>query len=360
MGKHSNGRGRTRVGLRGAGRAQTHRIARRPSGARTSLSPTSTLLLARLGTTPAGSATQTRLVRDLLPLIGSAQSRAECGTIFETELRALHAAGHVEPGARASWRITASGRSLFRECFGAAPGRGAKWSALKQYQLPALALAATNGAPAADIRSIGGLRAAILDREYGLGLDPSATLAQARDALAWKQLGVSTTRPFKVRTVLEWAFGRLLELEREIPVAEALARLAALKAGARRPDPTALAPALLRRWTSHSKPAAPRSMPLAEFAQVVGQGVRECPGGRFGPDKVFISHVWGQLRDVLGSRGIDEARFKKLLVDANREDLLALDRADLVPAMDPEDVAASETRYLNATFHFIRAGRKLR
>jgi hypothetical protein len=32
---------------------------------------------------------------------------------------------------------------------------------------------------------------------------------------------------------------------------------------------------------------------------------------------------------------------------------LELSRADLVAAMDPEDVRSSETRHLNAEFHFI-------
>ena len=49
--------------------------------------------------------------------------------------------------------------------------------------------------------------------------------------------------------------------------------------------------------------------------------------------------------------------FKSRLVEAHRADLLTLVRADLVEAMDPQDVAASEARYLNATFHFIRCRR---
>ena len=45
--------------------------------------------------------------------------------------------------------------------------------------------------------------------------------------------------------------------------------------------------------------------------------------------------------------------FKQRLVEANRDHLLHLSRADLVQAMDPRLVAESETAYLNATFHFV-------
>jgi hypothetical protein len=46
--------------------------------------------------------------------------------------------------------------------------------------------------------------------------------------------------------------------------------------------------------------------------------------------------------------------FKKQLVEANRIGLLNLSRADLIQAMNPDDVAKSATRYLNAVFHFVR------
>lgn len=45
--------------------------------------------------------------------------------------------------------------------------------------------------------------------------------------------------------------------------------------------------------------------------------------------------------------------FKARLVEANRDGLLTLSRADLVEVMDPARVTESETHYLNATFHFV-------
>jgi hypothetical protein len=56
-----------------------------------------------------------------------------------------------------------------------------------------------------------------------------------------------------------------------------------------------------------------------------------------------------------GFRVGDEDAFKARLVSAHRQQLLELSRADLVEAMDPKDVDASEARYLRSTFHFVRA-----
>ena len=53
-------------------------------------------------------------------------------------------------------------------------------------------------------------------------------------------------------------------------------------------------------------------------------------------------------------RTMDLDAFKERLAEANNARLLDLSRADLVQAMDPEDVRESEVHYLNATFHFVR------
>jgi hypothetical protein len=53
---------------------------------------------------------------------------------------------------------------------------------------------------------------------------------------------------------------------------------------------------------------------------------------------------------------MDLPAFKQRLAEANNARLLDLSRADLVQAMDPDDVHLSEVTYLNAVFHFIRIG----
>lgn len=62
---------------------------------------------------------------------------------------------------------------------------------------------------------------------------------------------------------------------------------------------------------------------------------------RFGRNKVFIAAL--DLPRAVHDR----------LVEAHRAGLMRLCRADLVIAMDPKMVEASEVRYLNAEFHLV-------
>jgi hypothetical protein len=109
--------------------------------------------------------------------------------------------------------------------------------------------------------------------------------------------------------------------------------------------------ALAALTTANAIPDEP--FDLDTFANTVKAVARTCPTGRFGDNKVFISHVWRQLQDQPQIAPLGLAGFKQKLVEANRENLLTLSRADLVQLMDPADVRESETAYLNAAFHFI-------
>jgi hypothetical protein len=93
---------------------------------------------------------------------------------------------------------------------------------------------------------------------------------------------------------------------------------------------------------------------LPGFAERVRAGARSCPSGRLGDNKVFVVHVWRALRGDPAVAGLDLDGFKRRLAEANHARLLDLGRADLVEAMDPEDVRLSEVHYLGATFHFVR------
>jgi hypothetical protein len=90
--------------------------------------------------------------------------------------------------------------------------------------------------------------------------------------------------------------------------------------------------------------------------------------GRFGDRKVFIASLWAKMLDIETQTGgtlTDGAmleHFKawlvasRLLTSDGTEDgtrLVVLCRADLVAAMDPALVAASETATDGAVFHFI-------
>jgi hypothetical protein len=75
--------------------------------------------------------------------------------------------------------------------------------------------------------------------------------------------------------------------------------------------------------------------------------------GRYGEDNVFVSALWQQVaRDQrLSELSLDG--FKRWLVTANRNQQLALARADMVDDMDARLVEASEIKHLGATFHFV-------
>jgi hypothetical protein len=131
----------------------------------------------------------------------------------------------------------------------------------------------------------------------------------------------------------------------------------------------ALRDAVLKGWLDGEEPVAPRepveeaparaeavaepAFDLPAFAATVRAAARDCPTGRFGPNKVFINHVWRHLGQEPSVPRLDLDAFKARLVEANRAGLLHLSRADLVEVMDPADVQDSETPYLNAVFHFV-------
>lgn len=91
-----------------------------------------------------------------------------------------------------------------------------------------------------------------------------------------------------------------------------------------------------------------------EVARAVHDAIRRIgASGRFGPDRVFISEIWAVASRDPRFRRMAGAEFKRALVRANRQRLIDLERADLVGAMDPRQVRASEIVDLGSSFHFV-------
>jgi hypothetical protein len=108
-------------------------------------------------------------------------------------------------------------------------------------------------------------------------------------------------------------------------------------------------------------PAAPQ-MDLKTFANHVGAELPYIvaePGedgrakGRFGDRKVFVAALWRQLRTAPAFHGMSESQFKAHLLAAHRAQLLTLARADLVAAMDTQEVAQSLIQADGAQFHVV-------
>lgn len=323
------------------------------------------LILVRLLELPKRGLTVTRLGKDLEPFFEHRCAGAEWTHLLDEALERLANAALLlseRKGKTLKLAPTAAGRARALAFLGIADLPPATtWAKLKNAYLPARALGIALATPEAAKKfgTITGLRAAILKWAHNLPIGDTPTMKQAVDALLWKQLGVETARPFSMSSVQKHLLGNVLDAERDFEPTQLKQLIPAKAVGARRSDPAELRLALFRGWVEGSKapPARPteaQEIDLSAFAERIRHAASACTSGRFGQGKIFISHVYRKFRELHPKIRLEESAFKKKLTEANNAGLLALARADLVQAMDPEDVAQSETRYLNATFHFIR------
>jgi hypothetical protein len=214
------------------------------------------------------------------------------------------------------------------------------------------------------------LAALLLKQRFALALGPSPSFGEVLEALACRELGFpeATCLDEVKRQVLS----RLLGSEELLDAAILKKRLSRVLLGAKSGGIGGLRGVLLdglaeRATAPPERPPAPARRPTATadegqaladfdlpaFARTVQAAARDCPTGRFGDNKVFISHVWRRLRGEPGFPAMDLPAFKERLTEANNARLLTLSRADLVEVMDAKDVRESQTHYLNAEFHFV-------
>ncbi|QSQ19583.1 hypothetical protein JY651_30250 [Pyxidicoccus parkwayensis] len=309
--------------------------------------------------------TRKELETALRPFVEHRLSSAESKARFDTVVTRLLGDALVTERKRGGLELTADGRAgALRFLHLEQAPRALTWKKLKATYLLALTLdLPPTKNVVARLSSADGVRATLLKRQHGMADADNLSLSQVRDRLLWRQLGVETDRPFSLGAVQAHLLGEILEAEVKDP-RKGVEQLAARSAGATRGDAEAVRQALLRRWAlPESEPHAPAESPatpteqdagpddsVASFAERVLAVARELPAtGRYGHNKVFISHVWKTLQPEWGNR---EA-FDVALLEANRTRHLSLTRADLVAAMDPRDVAESEVRSYGATFHFV-------
>jgi hypothetical protein len=235
-----------------------------------------------------------------------------------------------------------------------------RWSQLADRVLPALALQIDAGDAKAHARLDGrdAWAAAIVARALGAWrAGPPPALGALCDALIWQALGLpGAPRPcpaeLRAHFVRQHAGGEAGPPERP----ERIVRMhAARLVDAPRTELGALREALVRMWlagraVSEAPTSAPEPRSLVADAQAAANAAR---AGVFGERKVFISSVWEALRAMPAWASLELDELKAGLVAAHRGGELVLARADLVAAMDPALVAASETRTDGATFHFI-------
>ncbi len=310
--------------------------------------PLADLILVRL-LPPAKSPPSPKKVRDdLAPFFHTPPSP---GQVSETT-NSLRAAGLMKPLGH---HLTDAGRDRAMVYLGISelPAK-VNWRTVKAKFLVPKAL----GLSEAAVKDGDKLAAVLLKRKLGLPVGTGDTLTAVFDALACRELGfpdkakmnlrdailsklVNEDRPLSITDLKKAVPARLLEPQGK--GTDGLRKLA-LKGFADAVDGTPV---------QQPEPQPDETFDLEDFANTVLSVARKSPTGRFGDNKVFISHVWRQLRDEPRFKRLGLDGFKAKLVDANRADRLTLSRADLVQVMDPADVRESETAYLNATFHFI-------
>lgn len=342
-------------------------------------------ILARLATTARHPPSAGKLEADLFPFVEARLSRSEWSSQLAERLEALRAKGAID-----TRRVpTPKGLERLR---GALRVRDlpSRWSEIWRALLPALALALP-GAQWSEVASADKLRARLIRQHRRLSVPELPTLAQAVDAQIWQALGLPEAGPLTLgklrRAVLERTLGTSLRAK-SIDANEAGRWLASVATGATTRDIAASQRALVGRWllaaeattptanaleatwarehasaptperetmTTRESTPPPTSEPLslerwAEHVQALADSSRS---GRFGDERVFIASVWHAAQAGPAALHGPLPAFKARLVEANRAGLLRLHRADLVGAMDEHLVRESETRHINATFHFI-------
>lgn len=334
------------------------------------------LILARLSTTIRRPPSVKKLESELFPLVEARLSRSEWSSQLAERLAALSTKGAID--AR---RVpTPKGLERLRDALGVRE-LPTRWSEFSRALIPALALALP-GAQWSEVASADELRARIIRQDRRLSLPELPTLAQAVDAQIWQALGFDETGPLSLgtlrRAVLERTLGVSLRAK-SIDVGDVGQWLASAATGTTTNNIVASQRALVGRWLFEGeasrlpaavsktpkgppeplpkpppKPESPsHPFPLERWAEQVQALAEATSTGRYGDERVFIAAVWRAAQAGPTALHDPLPEFKARLVEANRAGLMRLHRADLVGAMDQQLVRESETRHLNATFHFV-------
>ena len=329
---------------------------------------------------------------DLAPLVVHRLPAARWRTLVDREIDALASAGLIAAGPRIE--VSEAGQvraAIFLGLKGSLPRA---WDDVLNVRLMAKALGLEHetGKRLAALAMPDGLRAAILQKAFGLKIKGVATPARLRAGLAAVALARAFGNQFKASAAGKAGFspkaGRLLAAQlgkkpRDFGTDSRLvAALAAEHVGAAGTGLAALRLAVLRRYLEGAdKPPAPARRPpakapstrpratepvqpippptmgrpdLAGFAREVRRHAGDKAQGWSGDRKAYISHVWHTVRERRPEWGLSEIEFKCMLTEAHRAGSLALANADLKDNSSIKDLQDSAVVYKNAVFHFIR------
>jgi hypothetical protein len=319
------------------------------------------LILARLLAPGSRPPARIAVQKSLAPLFAQRSSPAEWRGLFAAAVDSLIARNLVVAKPLA---LTSAGREWALEYWqiDRLPAK-VRWETVKrEYVVPrVLGISRPQRAGRDKTRSF---VAAVLKNRYRLPAEVGSTATAVVSALAWQQLDIVSTARFTPQAVVGQA---LLKSARPLSADDLAKQLAKLALDTTGND---LFNGALRRWIATEADGkaecstAPGGAPvrddaLPSFAESISRAARDSQTGRFGDNKVFISEIWRAFQERDDFDGLSLREFKERLVEAHRRRLLELSRADLVERMDPRDVAESETKYLDATFHFVRVDQRV-
>jgi hypothetical protein len=322
------------------------------------------LILVRLSARTKKPPAPSDVSKSLHAMLARQLSASEWRAALARSLATLRARGLVQA---TRLELTAPGMARVQAVLKlSAPPRAKGWRELKMKYLPRALLGAELPEGAAIDPGL-----ALLAERLGVPLAAKATAAQVVDAWLARTLGIAgKPSPGKLRAAL---LARELGAPRKDEVEQVLRVAVAALSGAPKATGDAVTNALALRWlfdaaqSAEPRAAEPRGAPLRlgqgeaerRLERVVEKVRRASDGARvrsYGGNKIFIASVWEALASDPEVAALGEQGFKAVLAEAHRRGLVVLSRADLVAAMDPKDLAASEIKHLNATYHFIQRG----
>jgi hypothetical protein len=334
------------------------------------------LVVVRLACAGAEGLTRAQLRRDLAPLVQHRLSNAA----WRDELDAL-LMGLVDDQLVSSRKlrllVTPHGQMEADRFVGLPVTARSVWSEVRDVHLVAraLGLGKARGTRRKRLSSTAGLRSAILESTLGVRSGASASAAEVRGALAVRAGARRVSNAAESRRIAANVLRRPREFESDTAL---VAEVAAEQVGALQTGAASLRLAVLRRFLARKERNAPRrtrvepppitarlvaalsaqppgvSPDAARFTAEVGRVARSCAEGWPGNRRAFVSSVWQSLSEARPEWGLDEATYKRWLVEAHVAGMLTLGYADLRDASDIERVRASAIRYQNTEWHFIR------
>lgn len=292
---------------------------------------------------------------DVGKLLGTTLSATE----FDDLRRSLAADGLLVMGKRNVFAVTPDGRERATQFLGLEemPARLTWKQVIAKHLFPVAA--GLSPEQAVKLSTGDKLAAHLLKDRLNLTDAPGGTVNAVVTAYVCKELGFEAER--SLNDILCLILTRLVGAERRLKKKDIERHVARHQLDVSSLSADLLRQRLIRDYLTGRPeslpPLATREEPLdlPAFANTVLKLARiSPPADRFHDNKVFIAPLWRASQREPNFPRLSLAEFKGRLIQANREGLLHLSRADLVQAMDPRLVAESETSHLTATFHFVR------